>query len=66
MNDATLHDLTNSVVDVTINIRKKHKTKLPYAIIAATAIVYKLILISRNISDFKDIEGLKVINPHRL
>ena len=40
MHDATILDLTNSVVDVSIDIRKKYKTKLPDAIIAATALVY--------------------------
>ena len=66
MRDATILDLTNSVVDVSIDIRKKYKTKLPDAIIAATALVYDLILLSRNISDFKNIKGLKVIDPHSL
>ncbi|MBW8333555.1 MAG: type II toxin-antitoxin system VapC family toxin [Prolixibacteraceae bacterium] len=66
MRDATILDLTNSVVDVSIDIRKKSKTKLPDAIIAATALVYDLILLSRNISDFKNIKGLKVIDPHSL
>lgn len=36
MNDATVLDLTSSVVDECIEIRKKYKTKLPDAIIAAT------------------------------
>ena len=40
-----------------------HTIKLPDAIIAATALVYDLTLISRNVSDFKNIEGLKVLNP---
>ncbi len=64
MNDAIVLDLTSSVVEVCIDIRKKNKTKLPDAIIAATALVYDLVLITRNISDFKNIQGLKVINPH--
>jgi len=64
INDATVLDLTHPVVEATIEIRKKRKTKLPDAIIAATALVYDLVLISRNTSDFKDINGLKVINPH--
>jgi predicted nucleic acid-binding protein len=36
---------------------------LPDAIIAATALVYDLTLISRNVIDFKGIQGLKVIDP---
>jgi predicted nucleic acid-binding protein len=64
INDATVFDLTNAVVDVSIEIRKKYKTKLPDAIIAATALVYDLVLISRNIDDFKNISELKVIDAH--
>lgn len=66
MEDATILDLTSSIVDVSIDIRKKSKTPLPDAIIAATAIVYDLVLITRNISDFKNIQGLNVINPHSI
>lgn len=66
MDDATILDLTSTIVDISIDIRKKHKTKLPDAIIAATALVYGLVLISRNISDFKNIQGLQVVDPHRL
>jgi predicted nucleic acid-binding protein len=66
MNDATVLDLTGNIVDSTIDIRREYKTKLPDAIIAATALVYDLILVSRNISDFKNIQGLQVIDPHSL
>jgi predicted nucleic acid-binding protein len=66
INDSTVLDLTNNVVEASIEIRKKHKTKLPDAIIAATALVYDLVLISRNTSDFKNIDGLKVIDTHSL
>lgn len=66
INDATVLDLTSNVVEASIEIRKKHKTKLPDAIIAATALVYDLVLISRNTSDFKNIDGLQVIDPHCL
>lgn len=66
INDVSVLDLTNNVVDATIEIRKKYKAKLPDAIIAATAIVNDLILISRNISDFKNIGNLEVIDPHKI
>nr|MBK9652961.1 type II toxin-antitoxin system VapC family toxin [Bacteroidota bacterium] len=66
MNDATVLDLTDNIVDQSIDVRKKHKTKLPDAIIAATAVVFNLVLISRNISDFKNIDGLQVIDPYNL
>lgn len=66
MDDAIVLDLTSNIVDVCIDIRKKNRTQLPDAIIAATALVYDLVLISRNVSDFKNIKGLKVLDPHDL
>jgi predicted nucleic acid-binding protein len=63
MSDATIFELSENIVDATINLRKNHKTKLPDAIIAATALVYDLVIISRNVADFKNIQGLVTINP---
>jgi predicted nucleic acid-binding protein len=59
-------NLTEDVANQTINLRKKRKIKLPDAIIAATALVYHLTLISRNSKDFDGINGLEFINPHEL
>lgn len=64
--DARIFDLTNEIVEKTIDIRKKHKIKLPDAIIAATAIYNQLTLVTRNISDFKNVRGLPLVNPHNL
>ena len=47
----------------TAEIPKTNRIKLPDAIIAATALVYGLTIISRNIDDFKNIDGLACINP---
>ncbi|MBS1751893.1 MAG: hypothetical protein JST63_18485 [Bacteroidetes bacterium] len=44
-------------------MRKTYNIKLPDAIIAATALSYELILITRNTIDFKNINNLKLINP---
>ncbi len=63
---ATVFDLDKSIVDATIKLRKKHKIKLPDAVIAATAIVNKFTLITINVKDFLNIKGLRVINPHDL
>lgn len=65
MNDATVLDLTGNIVDVTIAIRKVHKTKLPDAIIAATALVFDLTLITRNTNDFKNIPNIKLLDPYK-
>jgi predicted nucleic acid-binding protein len=56
-------DINNDIVNITIALRKTHKIKLPDAIIAASALIYNLTLITRNTNDFKKIEGLKVVNP---
>ena len=66
INDATILSLTNPVLEASIEIRKKHRTKLPDAIIAATAIANELMLLTRNVSDFKNIDGLQIIDPHNL
>ena len=48
----------------TILLRQQHRVKLPDAIIAATAIVHSLPLITRNTSDFQNTAGISIINPH--
>ena len=50
--------IANSVID----IRKKFQIKLPDAIIAATAMIDDLCLITRNIEDFKKTE-CALLNP---
>ena len=66
VNDSVVLDLVSLVIDKSIDIRKTYKTKLPDTIIAATALVNNLVLITRNISDFKNISGLRLINPHEV
>jgi predicted nucleic acid-binding protein len=45
------------IASKTIELLKVYKIKLPDAIIAATAVVYNFVLVSRNISDFKKLMG---------
>ncbi len=66
INDIEVIELEQPIKIKTVEIRKKYKVKLPDAIIAATALVYNLTLITRNISDFKKIEGLEAIDPYNL
>lgn len=58
--------LTDEVADFTILLRKTVKIKLPDAIIAATALVHNLELVTRKTDDFKNIPGLTVVNPFDL
>lgn len=64
---STLLPLDNLVIDETINLRRNYKRiKLGDAIIAATALVHNLVLITRNTKDFENIPGLSVIDVHKL
>jgi predicted nucleic acid-binding protein len=56
-------ELTSTIAEQTIQIRKIRKLKLPDAVIAATAIVNNLAIITRNTSDFDQVVGLNYINP---
>ena len=56
--------LEEAIILRMIALRKLLKIKLPDAVIAATAIVHDLTLITRNTDDFKNIPGFTVLNPH--
>ena len=64
MEIAHILPINDAVIEKTITIRQAKKIALGDAIIAATALVYDLVIISRNVSDFKNIEGLQVIDPY--
>ncbi len=61
---SVVYGLDEPVILKAIEVRKNHGIKLPDAIIAATAIVYGLTLLTRNIADFKKIDGLQMLNPY--
>ena len=61
--DFKMRELDDEIVDKTIEVRRKYKLKLPDAIIAATAMINNLILVTHNKKDFKEIRGLKIIDP---
>ena len=50
------------IADITVDIRKKNRIKLPDAIISATAISENLELVTRNVDDFSKID-VKISNP---
>ena len=66
MEIANVLPINEAVIEKTIAIRQTKKIALGDAIIAATALVYDLVVISRNTSDFKNIDGLKVIDPNKI
>ncbi len=59
-----VHPVTTELIDTVVQIRREYRLKMPDAIIAATAIQNDLVLITRNIDDFKNVVSLQLINPH--
>lgn len=55
--------LDEAVIQRAISIKQYKKIKLGDAIIAATALEYKLKLWTANIKDFKDIEDIELYDP---
>ena len=66
INDSIIYNLDSDVVRRCIEIRRNKKIKTPDAIIAATALSKNYTIITNNEKDFANIEGLKIINPHKL
>ena len=59
----TVLTLEDAVVARAISLRQERKMGLADAIIAATALVHQLPLVTRNVDDFKHVAGLEIVNP---
>lgn len=66
LSSSTIISLTDDIVERTIHLRKTTKLKIADAIIAASALCFNFELITNNINDFKNLNGLKFLNPYRL
>jgi predicted nucleic acid-binding protein len=64
--EALVISLEETIVEKTIDLRKRYHIKLPDAIIAATALVYNLTLITHNMRDFQNIKRLKLVDSYLL
>lgn len=55
--------VNDPVAEAAILLRQSRRMKLGDALIAATALLYDLPLVTRNVDDFKHVTGLRLINP---
>lgn len=62
ISDSRVFELSQEIISTCIAIRRNYSIKTPDAIIAATAIVEDLVLITKNIRDFSKIKGLRILN----
>ena len=65
INFARIIPLTNEIANLTIDLSREYRIKLPDAVIAATALYHDLTLVTRNEKDFKGIKGLEIYNPFK-
>lgn len=61
---AKMLPISQNVVDQAVKLKQIRKMTLGDALIAGTALTYKIQLITRNNQDFQWIENLEVINPY--
>ena len=61
--EARVLPLGQSVLDEAVRLRQAKKIKLGDSLVAGTALVYDLTLVTRNVDDFLGIDGLRVLNP---
>jgi predicted nucleic acid-binding protein len=60
---STVLPLTEEIVDTAVRLRQQRRTSLGDSVIAATALVHDLTLLTHNIDDFSWITELKVVDP---
>jgi len=56
-----IYPITEVIIAESIRLRQQRKRSLGDSIIAATALLYNLPVLTNNVSDFSDIAGLQVI-----
>ncbi|MBT4137929.1 MAG: type II toxin-antitoxin system VapC family toxin [Candidatus Latescibacteria bacterium] len=61
--EATVLDITQDVILEATLLRQQKRMSLGDSLIAGTALVNDLTLVTRNIADFSWIDALKIINP---
>jgi predicted nucleic acid-binding protein len=60
---STLLPIDQDVIEQAVSLRQQHKMSLGDALVAATALVHRLPLVTHNMDDFAWIDGLIVVDP---
>ncbi len=60
---ATILSVSKEVADKAIELRRSKRIKLGDAVVASTALVNNLKLVTGNVRDFRGIRDLQIINP---
>lgn len=55
--------IDQDVLDEAVRLRQQRRVSLGDALVAATALVHRLVLVTHNVADFDWIEGLEVLDP---
>jgi toxin FitB len=55
--------LSQTVLDQAVTLRQQRRISLGDALVAGTALVHGLTLVTRNVDDFQWIQGLSLLNP---
>jgi predicted nucleic acid-binding protein len=61
--EARVLPLAQPVLDEAVRLRQAKKIKLGDSLVAGTALLHDLTLVTRNVDDFTGIEGLRLLNP---
>ena len=61
--DSQMLPLTDDIAQRAIGIRRRRRTGLGDAIIAATAMAHNLTLVTHNVQDFRRVAGLELLDP---
>ena len=60
---AYIYPVNSLIIEKAIKLKQQKKMSLGDSIIASTALMYDLPLMTRNVTDFVWIDGLTIINP---
>lgn len=63
---ASVLAISQSILDQAVKLRQLRKMSLADALIAATALVYQLALVTRNTKDFDWVPNLHILNPFEM